>query len=70
MRIIPVTLLSAAVPSILVCGMSPSVWRVLIVSLVSVCSVAVTVYFTGLTDGEKAFVIRKIKNISKIKVLS
>ncbi len=54
-RIIPVTLLSAAVPSILVCGMSPLSGESWIVSLVSVCSVAVTVYFTGLTDGRKGF---------------
>ena len=68
LKIIPVTIFSAVVPLLLMCGLPPSIWRLLAVCVSSVLCVAVSVYLTGLTAGEKIFIVRKLRNIFKVNL--
>ncbi len=68
LKIIPVTILSAVVPLLIMCELPPSIWRSLAVCVSSVLCVAVSIYLTGLTAGEKIFIARKLRNIFKVNL--
>lgn len=63
-----VTLTSLVVPLAVYILMQPSFGRFLAVCIVSVLSVSAAVYFIGLVEGERRFIIDKAKGmINKIK---
>ena len=64
------TIVSFIVPTILFFSMDKTIIRTIVVSTVSVVSVAVSTYFVGLTTQEKNFAVSQIKKFVPINKIN
>ncbi len=65
MPLIPVTLLSIIIPVVIRILMTPSVFRLIIVAIVSISSTTFFAYFIGLTSEERSLLKNKFRHLLK-----
>ena len=59
------TILAFISPTIIIYSMEPSLFRMFVTCLVSICIAGLCIFMIGLTKGERQFLISKIKGIIK-----